>query len=75
MLVLTRKKDEAILIGDDIEIIITEISEDRVKIGIQAPKSMKIFRKELIKQVEDENIKSASSTGIDISKLTEMIKK
>lgn len=75
MLVLTRKKDESILIGDGIEIIISEISEDKVKLAIKAPKNVKIFRKELIKAVEDENVKSAELSGIDISKLGEVIKK
>ncbi len=75
MLVLTRKKNESIIIGDDIEIIISEISEDKVKIAIKAPKDVKIFRKELIKAVEDENVKSAEISNLDISKLGEAIKK
>jgi carbon storage regulator len=70
LLVLTRKKNESILIGDDIEIIITEISEDKVKIGIKAPKIMKVFRKELLLEVEQENKKSAVPAKLDISKLT-----
>ncbi len=74
MLVLTRKKDEAVVIGDDIEIIISEISEDKVKIAIQAPKNIKIFRKELIKAVEDENLKSVGVSDIDINGLREAIK-
>lgn len=75
MLVLTRKKDESIIIGDDIEIVISEISEDKVKIAIKAPKSVKIFRKELIKAVEDENVKSLEISTADISKLSDVIKK
>lgn len=75
MLVLTRKKDESIIIGDDIEIIVSEISEDKVKIAIKAPKNVKIFRKELIKAIEDENVKSAEISGIDVGKLGEAIKK
>ena len=75
MLVLTRKKDESIIIGDDIEIIVSEILEDKVKIAIKAPKNVKIFRKELMKAVEDENVKSAEISGIDIGKLGETIKK
>lgn len=75
MLVLTRKKDESVIIGDDIEIIISEISDDKVKIAIKAPKNVKIFRKELIKAVENENIKSLEMSGLDISKLGEAIKK
>ncbi|MFA0815014.1 MAG: carbon storage regulator CsrA [Anaerofustis sp.] len=47
MLVISRKQKESILIGDDIEITITEIGPDRVKIGINAPKEVSILRKEL----------------------------
>ena len=75
MLVLTRKKDEAVVIGDDIEIIVSEISEDKVKIAIKAPKSVKIFRKELLAAVEDENLKSADMPDLDIDELRETIKK
>lgn len=74
MLVLARKKDEAIVIGDDIEIIITEISEDKVKIGIKAPKHMKVFRKELLDQVKEENLKSAEAK-IDLEALSKALKK
>lgn len=74
MLVLARKKDEAIVIGDDIEIIITEISEDKVKIGIKAPKHMKIFRKELLEQVKEENLESAS-VKVDLEALAKAMKK
>lgn len=69
MLVLARKKDESILIGDDIEIVIVEVSEDKVKLGIRAPKTMKVFRKELLQEVEQENKNSAVSDKIDISKI------
>jgi len=75
MLVLTRKKDEAVVIGDDIEIIVSEISEDKVKIAIKAPRDVKIFRKELLAAVEDENLKSADMPDLDIDKLREAIKK
>ena len=74
MLVLTRKKDESITIGEDIEIVITEISEDKVKIGIKAPKSTKIFRKELLEQVKDENLHSAKIKGADVAQLKDIIK-
>lgn len=75
MLVLTRKKEESILIGDDIEIIITDISDDKVKIGIKAPKSMKIFRKELILEVENENKNAAAGRKVDLEKIGEIIKR
>ncbi|WP_313341616.1 carbon storage regulator [Sedimentibacter sp.] len=47
MLVIKRKVSESILIGDDIEIIISEISQDKVKVAINAPKEIKVIRKEL----------------------------
>lgn len=75
MLVLARKKDESILIGDDIEIVVTEIIEDKVKIGIKAPKNVKVFRKELLQEVEEANAESAESSSIDINMLSKIIKK
>lgn len=70
MLVLARKKDQSILIGDDIEIVIVDIGDDKVKIGVRAPKTMKVFRKELLQEVEQENKNSAISEKVDISKLS-----
>jgi carbon storage regulator len=74
MLVLTRKKDEAIVIGDGIEIVITDISEDKVRIGIIAPKQVKVFRKELLEEVREENIKSALSKDAIAEKLQDFTK-
>lgn len=53
MLILTRKKGESIKIGDEIEIFITEIKGDKVRIGISAPEHMKITRTELYLTVEN----------------------
>ena len=47
MLVVTRKQDESLIISDDIEITVLEVSKDKVKIGISAPKDVKIIRSEL----------------------------
>lgn len=70
MLVLARKRNESIVIGDDIEIVIVEISEDKVKLGIKAPKATKVFRKELLQQVEQENKISIAGDKLDIQKLS-----
>ncbi len=59
MLVLSRKAGESVMIGD-IEVKITEVSGDRVKIGIQAPREYKIMRKELCQTVES-NILAAKT--------------
>lgn len=62
MLVIRRKETESILIGDDIEIIISEISSDKVKICINAPKEIKISRKELLETCEF-NITASEKTN------------
>lgn len=65
MLVLTRKTGEGIFIGKDVIIKIFEIEGDRVKIGIEAPKTMKVLRLELYEDVSKENKKA-----IDVAKKT-----
>lgn len=55
MLALSRKQGESIVIGNDIEITILEIKGDQVKIGINAPKSVPVYRKELYTQITDTN--------------------
>jgi len=56
MLVLSRKLNQSIIIGDDIEIMLVDIRGDQIKLGINAPKSVKIFRKELYEEIIKENI-------------------
>lgn len=67
MLIITRKKGESLMIGDDIEIFISKIDDGSVKIGINAPKSVNILRKELYEQVEKEN-KMAMNISADLLK-------
>ena len=55
MLVISRKKGESLLIGDDIEIIVEKIEHSNVKISIKAPKEKVILRKEVYEKVKDEN--------------------
>lgn len=68
MLALSRKKDEAIVINDDIEIKIIEIKGDQVKIGISAPKSVPIYRKEVYAQIQEANKAAADSVDADTLK-------
>lgn len=67
MLVLTRKKNESIIIGDNIEVCVIEVSGDQVRLGIKAPKSVTVHRKEVYSEILEENKKAASS--VDPSKL------
>ncbi len=63
MLALSRKTSESIIVGNDIEITILEIKGDQVKIGINAPKSIPIYRKEIYIQIQEANREAASSTA------------
>lgn len=65
MLALSRKKDEALVINNDIEITVLEIKGDQVKLGISAPKTVPIYRKEVYVQIQESN---ASSANIDALK-------
>ena len=70
MLALSRKKDEAIVINNDIEITILEIKGDQVKLGISAPKSVPVYRKEGYLQIQEANAAAASlSTFNSLKKL------
>ncbi len=68
MLVITRKKDESLLIGDDIEIKIVKIEDGSVKLAISAPRDITILRKEVFDRVKAEN-EEATSGNLDILKL------
>lgn len=74
MLALSRKKDEAIIINDDIEITVIEIKGDQVKLGITAPKSVPIYRKEVYVQIKDAN-KEAAAQKIDVAALNKLFTK
>ena len=64
MLALSRKKDEAIVINNNVEIKIIEIKGDQVKLGISAPKSVPIYRKEVYLQIQEANQASASADAM-----------
>jgi len=54
MLVLSRQKDESIMIGDDVEIIIVDVRGDKVRLGITAPKTIPVHRKEVYESIQRE---------------------
>ena len=65
MLALTRKKGEALVINNNIEITVSEIRGDQIKIGISAPKDVPIYRKEVYLQIQQENEAAISADGLD----------
>lgn len=65
MLALTRKKGEALVINNNIEITVLEIRGDQIKIGISAPKDVPIYRKEVYLQIQQENEAAISVVGLD----------
>lgn len=64
MLVLTRKKDQSIIINDNIEITVLDVQGDQVRIGINAPRDISIHRKEVFAQISEENKKAASLDSV-----------
>ncbi len=64
MLVLTRKHNESIMIGDSVEIIVVEVKGDQVKLGIKAPRDIKVHRKEVYIAIQKENV-DASKTPVE----------
>ena len=64
MLILSRKKDESIVIGDNITISVVDIKGDQVKLGINAPNDVKVFRREVYEAIQEENRAAANISSI-----------
>ncbi len=75
MLILSRKTDQAIKIGDDITITIIDIHGDQVKIGVDAPRDVKVFRQEVFNAIKTENTAAASVNTDKILELSKILNK
>ncbi|MBR5799813.1 MAG: carbon storage regulator CsrA [Lachnospiraceae bacterium] len=68
MLALSRKKNEALVINNNIEITVLEIKGEQVKLGISAPKEIPVYRKEVYIQIQDANKEAVNVDGLDALK-------
>lgn len=64
MLALSRKKNEAIIINNNVEITILEVKGDQVKIGVTAPREVPVYRKEVYTQIQEANQEAVSAEGL-----------
>ena len=74
MLILTRKAGESIAIGEDIKITVLAIQGKQVKLGITAPEKVSVYREEIFKKIQLENIKASMSLKEDLQELARIIK-
>lgn len=76
MLVLTRRSKQQIMLGDDIIINVVDIQGDNVRIAIDAPKNIKIYRGEVYKAIQEENRKAAQQdAAVDMSALAQLFQR
>ncbi len=68
MLALSRKKNEALVINNNIEITVLEIKGEQVKLGISAPKEVPVYRKEVYVQIQEANKEAVSTQGLEALK-------
>ncbi|MFK0303235.1 carbon storage regulator CsrA [Campylobacter coli] len=73
MLILSRKENESIVIGEGIEIKIVQTGKGYAKIGIDAPKSLMILRKELLTKIKDENLHSVVKNDVKLDDLSKKL--
>ena len=75
MLVLSRQRDETIMIGDDVEITIVDIRGDRVRLGINAPRDIQVHRKEVYDAIKRENTAAARVQMEDLSAMEDNLRR
>ena len=74
MLILARRTNESIMIGDDIEISVLEVKGDQVKLGVAAPRNVKVYRQEVYLAIQEEN-RAAAASPADLDNLSRMLRR
>jgi len=74
MLILARRTNESIVIGDDIEVSVVDIKGDQVKLGIKAPRQVKVYRREVFEAIQEENRKAAETATPELPSLDDYLK-
>lgn len=67
MLVITRKADQSVMIGSDVEVVVLGITKEGVRLGIRAPKSVQVHRREVFEAIAEENRAAASAPRVPVS--------
>lgn len=76
MLILARKLNESIMIGDDVEVIVVEIKGDQVKLGIRAPRNVTVHRTEIYREIKEQNKQAAKTPSAEsLESLASLLKK
>lgn len=73
MLVVSRKEDESIIIGNEIEIIVVRIDKNNVRIGIKAPRHISVHRKEVFEEIREENLAATKTHQVNTDALQKLI--
>jgi carbon storage regulator len=73
MLVVSRKQDESIIIGNEIEVIVVRIDRHNVRLGVRAPRSISVHRKEVYEEIKAENLAAVGSQTIEISTIQKLL--
>jgi carbon storage regulator len=73
MLVLSRKKDQKVMIGDNVEVTVVEIRGDTVKLGISAPKEVAIHRAEVYEAIRQANLEASTPPKVDLEELARKV--
>jgi carbon storage regulator len=74
MLVLTRRSEESIKLGDNITVTVLEIKGNQVRLGIEAPAGIRVYRKELYEKIKSENVRSSELSISEFKKIKEVLK-